>query len=180
MSVFYPKPFMYRLIVLVALFIIAYEFKIVFYDRAKRRKDMFAKALAAKNRTGKPIMVIGDPATDNYSLTKFDYGCGDLCVDINGCPNCANAQTRDINYGFSDFADNSHVVFVSCTLEYSNDIYSVYDELMRISGGDLFIVAIEPNSIKTNLARNLGYSQFNRKWRIHSLPNINTLIAEPF
>ena len=164
--------------IIIALLIIV-EAKMVYIDRAKRRAKIFALAHDKASSSGKPLVVIGDPATANYSLTDFDYGCGDLCIDIANCPRCSTSIAYNIDNGFEQLADNSCVVFVSCTLEYVDDIYSVFNSLMRISGGDLYVVAIEPYSLKTLFAPNLGYGNFSRKWRIlKAPPNGGVLIAE--
>lgn len=171
------------IIIIAAIFLIAaiIEFKLVYVDRAAKRKKYYAMAQQKALQTKKPLLVIGDPATDNYSLTKFDYGCGDVCMDINDCPLCPTAVKHDINNGFDFLGDNSCVVFVSCTLEYANDINGIYRQLVRISGGDVYIVTITPNSLKTRFARNLGYNQFNRKHRIlKAPPEYNTFEAVPF
>jgi ubiquinone/menaquinone biosynthesis C-methylase UbiE len=42
------------------------------------------------------------------------------------------------------FHDNSVVVFVSCVLEYVDDVDAAIKELMRISGGHLYVVRVEP------------------------------------
>jgi hypothetical protein len=160
--------------------IVGYEIKTVYLDRPKRRKLFFDLATEKAKQTNKKLLVIGDPHTDNYAF-GVDYGCGDLCMDINNCPKCPNAVIHDINKGFSSYRSNSYVVFISCTLEYVDDIHFVHSELMRISGGDLFIVSLEPYSLKTLFARNLGYSKFKRKWRIlKSPPTDSVFLAEKF
>ena len=159
---------------------IGYEVKTVYIDRPKRRRLFFDLASKKATETKKPLLVIGDPYADNYAFS-VDYGCGDLCIDINDCLKCSNSSKHDINEGFPTFKDNSYVVFISCTLEYVDNIESVYKELVRISGGNLFVVALEAYSLKTLFARNLGYSKFNRKWRIlKSPPSNNTFLAEKF
>lgn len=159
---------------------VLHEIKIVYFDRAKRRRLFFDLATKKAKETNKKLLVIGDPHTDNYAF-GVDYGCGDLCLDINNCSKCPSAVVYDINKGFLDFSSDTWVVFISCTLEYVDDIYFVYSELMRISGGDLFVVSLEPYSLKTLFARNLGYSKFKRKWRIlKSPPADNVFLAEAF
>lgn len=158
--------------------IVAFELKIVYFDRPKRRKVAFALAEARAKETGKKLLVIGDPHADNYAF-GVDYGCGDVCMDINDCSKCPNGVAYDINGGFSGTANNSLVVFISCTLEYVADAHAVYGELVRISGGDVFVVTLEPYSFKTLFAKNLGYSKFSRKWRIlKSPPNDPTFVAQ--
>lgn len=152
-------------IVLILLF---YEFSAVYIGRPIRRRRVFDLASKKSKQTGKQLLVIGDPYADNYSLSKSDYGCGDICLDINGST-CPISRKHDINQGLGQFGDNQFVVFVSCTLEYVDDLGKTYNELKRISGNDLFIVNMEPYTIKTLFFPNLGYS-FKRKWRITDCP----------
>lgn len=107
------------------------------YDRAARRA-------AALHR---PLVVVGDPDGGAHTRLYRAYGCGDLCVDINGCPLCKVVQVADITDGpVPGIADNSAVVFVSCVLEYVGDAAAAVHELQRIAGSpdNLFDVAVQP------------------------------------
>lgn len=70
------------------------------------------------------------------------YGCGDFTVDLapSRCPNSIQADiTKKL-----PFNDDSVVVVVMCVLEYVSDANAALRELMRISGGNLFVVRVEP------------------------------------
>ena len=106
------------------------------YDRAARRA-------AALHR---PLVVVGDPDGGAHTRLYRAYGCGDLCVDLNGCPLCKVVQVADITAGpLPGIADDSAVVFVSCVLEYVGDAAAAVYELRRIAGrpDNLFDVSVQ-------------------------------------
>jgi hypothetical protein len=91
--------------------------------------------------------VVGDPDAGAHTRIIRAYGCGDLCVDINGCPLCPVTRTADITEGpVAGLANDSAVVFVSCVLEYVSDPEAALYELQRIAGSpaNLFLVFVEP------------------------------------
>lgn len=140
----------------------------VYFVRRWRRRKVYKLADLRAKKVSKPLLVIGDPYADNYSVSTADYGCGDVTLDINGST-CPVARKYDLNKGMRDFQNNSFVVFISCTLEYVDDLPKVYAELKRVSGGDLFVVNMEPYTLKSRFFPNFGYS-FKRKWRITECP----------
>jgi hypothetical protein len=159
----------------VSILIIAllfYELFIILIWRKQRRKNIYELALKKSKETGKRLFVIGDPNNDNKSIDgKADYGCGDICLDKEtGCDICPNGVKDSLENFLPKLQDNSYVIFASCVLEYVSNFEMVKKELNRVSGGDLFIVHIEPYSLKTNLCPNLGYGKFKRKRIIYSAP----------
>jgi len=113
--------------------------------RRQRRRDLFNLAQFRANQTGKRLIVVGDP--DGGVVNRFlgrDYDCGALCVDKKGCLSCpeyAHGRLEDI---LPQMPSDSAVVFVSATLEYVDDMDQVLAQLQRVSGGDLFVVTVEP------------------------------------
>ena len=94
--------------------------------------DLAARRAAALHR---PLVVVGDPDSGAHTRLYRAYGCGDLCVDINGCPLCKVVQVADITAGpVPGIADDSAVVFVSCVLEYVGDAAAAVAELRRMAG----------------------------------------------
>jgi hypothetical protein len=175
----------FNLLAFLALLVLAWEWLQVAVIRQNRRSLIWAQANERKNQTNKKLIVIGDPDADNFAFDglrdmlqggdwrTYAYGYGDVCIDINGCPQVADKPGRSIKADLKDvlptLATNSAVIFISCVLEYVDDLPTIAAELERISGGDLFIVNMEPHSLKTRYAPNLGYS-FPRKWRIINAP----------
>jgi hypothetical protein len=70
------------------------------------------------------------------------YGCGDVSVDL-ADSSCPIHKRADITKRLP-FDDNSAVVFVACVLEYVDDYEAAMRELQRVSGGQLYIVRVEP------------------------------------
>lgn len=95
---------------------------------------------------GSPESTNQDSPDTNIRAADRAYGCGDLCVDINGCPLCKVVQVADITAGpVRGVPDDSAVVFVSCVLEYVNDPAAAVHELRRMAGSpeNLFDVAVQ-------------------------------------
>ena len=75
-------------ILLIIVILIIYEVAICILRKIKRRV-VFKRAQERAKLTGKKLIVIGDPYNGLASKTTgCDYGCGDLCLDLTGCPNC--------------------------------------------------------------------------------------------
>ena len=114
------------------------------WQARRERYDQAARRAAALHR---PLVVVGDPDAGAHTRLYRAYGCGDLCVDINGCPLCQVVQVADITAGpIPGIATDSAVVFVSCVLEYVEDAAAAVHELRRIAGSpeNLFTVSVQP------------------------------------
>jgi len=88
---------------------------------------------------------VGDPV--GGVATKYlgaAYGCGDVCLDMAGCPTCPTSITKKLEDWLPTAPSNSYVIYISLVLEYVDDdkIDFVLRELQRVSGGDLIIVHI--------------------------------------
>ena len=119
-------------------------FALARWQARRETYDLAARRAAALRR---PLVVVGDPDSGAHTRLYRAYGCGDLCVDINGCPLCKVVQVADITAGpVRGVADDSAVVFVSCVLEYVSDPAAAVHELRRMAGGpeNLFDVAVQP------------------------------------
>ena len=107
--------------------------------RRSKRETLYAEALQEARRLGRPLVVIGAP---DRGATRGP-GCGDLTVDVQES-SCPVTVQHDITLGFP-WPDDSVVVFVSCVLEYvAGDFDAVMRELIRVSGGRLYVVRVEP------------------------------------
>jgi hypothetical protein len=115
-------------------------------ERQCNRNLYYKRAYKLSKKLNKPLMVIGDPYNGRASkVLGKNYGCGDICLDLTGCPKCVNSSKGYLEDTLPAFPDNSHVIFVSCVLEYVDDVELVYDQLKRISGGDMYVVTVQPN-----------------------------------
>ena len=115
---------------------------------AKRRSDrkrVYDMAQSEALRLGRPLVVIGAP---DGGVTS-GYGCGDFVVDL-APSSCPNALQADISKRMP-FEDDSVVVFVSCVLEYVDDVEGALREIQRVSGGHSFLVCVEPWTLTAHL-----------------------------
>lgn len=134
-------------------------------ERFRERQVTFRRAQDKANQLGRPLVVVGDPDSGGHTRLKRAYPCGDLCVDLNGCPNCSNQVAVDLTKGQIPVDDNSAVVFVSCVLEYVDDLPAAWRELKRASGSldNLFVVTVSSYTLA-------GWLFPGAKWQLKKMP----------
>lgn len=116
-------------------------------ERLAARRRSFAAASRRAAETGRRLVVVGNPDGGAHTRLVRAYGCGDVCLDLDGCPSCPSAEAVDLSSGApSSVAADSAVVYVSCVLEYVPDPRAAARELMRMAGSadNLFVVAVQP------------------------------------
>src|SRR5690349_7387382 len=102
--------------------------------RHNRRTCLFYEAGKKARALGRPLVVVGDPDAGLHTRLLRAYGCGDVCVDANGCELCPVVRVADITAGpVPGIADDSAVVFVSCVLEYVRDLPAALAEIRRMA-----------------------------------------------
>ena len=117
------------------------------HQRFANRQDIFALAQRRAVALGRPLVVIGDPHGGAHTRLIPAYGCGDLTIDLSGCPSCPNGVMADITAGpVSAVANDSSVVYVSCVLEYVSDPDAAWREILRMAGSpdNVFVVGVQP------------------------------------
>jgi len=122
--------------------------------RFEVRRRRYEAAVGRASELGRPLVVVGDPDAGAHTRLLRAYGCGDLCVDLRGCPRCEVMQAVDLTQGtLEGVANDSAVVYVSCVLEYVVDPEAVLRELYRMAGSpeNLFLVLVEPYSLTAAL-----------------------------
>jgi hypothetical protein len=122
--------------------------------RFRERTAAFKLAIERASALGRRLIVIGDPDAGMHTRLLRAYGCGDVCVDLNGCPACPVTVVADITKGpIPDVADDSAVVFVSCVLEYVSDVNAALREIARIAGSpqNVFVVTVQPWTLTARL-----------------------------
>ena len=122
--------------------------------RFRERTAAFHTAIERAAALGRRLVVIGDPDAGMHTRLLRAYGCGDVCVDLNGCPKCPVTVVADITRGpIPDLADDSAVVFVSCVLEYVGDLDAALREIARIAGSpdNVFVVNVQPWTLTARL-----------------------------
>jgi hypothetical protein len=116
-------------------------------QRWQQRRETYDRAARRAAELHRPLVVVGDPDAGAHTRLLRAYGCGDLCIDLNGCPLCKVVQVADLAAGpVPGVSDDTAVVFVSCVLEYIGDAAAAVRELRRMAGGpeNLFTVSVQP------------------------------------
>ena len=122
--------------------------------RFEQRRRAFAAAARRAAELDRPLVVVGDPDAGAHTRLVRAYDCGDLCLDLHGCPRCEVMQAADLTAGpVPGIPDDSAVVYVSCVLEYVTDPEAALRELNRMAGSpdNLFLVFVEPWSLTAAL-----------------------------
>ena len=118
------------------------------YDRNSKRKKVYQSVKDYAKKVNKPLMIIGDPYNGISSKFEGDalYGCGDVCIDLTGCPKCKNSirVKGPIPEKLKQFKNDSYVVYVSYVLEYVDDYEESVKELRRVGGDNVFALTVSP------------------------------------
>lgn len=158
-------------IILFVIIIALYEILHQCY-RQYERKNLFKLAKQRSIELSKPLVVIGDPTNGGGSkLWGKTYSGGDYCIDLTGCPNekqSINIKGDVVQSLRENFKDNSSVIYVSCVLEYVENIEECISELKRVAGDNMFIVTVSPYCLMSrfyfmklgdvSLSKNIIYS----------------------
>ena len=110
--------------------------------KIRMQRRVYAMAQRRARETGKPLLVVGNPTGGWLNRFVQGYGCGNACVDVNGCecPNGGVSVKADLLASLRGLRSNSVVAFESEVLQYVDDIREVVAELGRVTGGDVFAV----------------------------------------
>ena len=121
--------------------------------RFRERSLAFKTAAERADALGRRLIVIGDPDAGFHTRLMRAYGCGDVCVDMNGCPRCPVTVVADITKKVPGVDDDSAVVFISCVLEYVADLHAALAEILRIAGShdNIFLVFVQPWTLTARL-----------------------------
>ena len=157
--------------------VVASEIWISLGPRRSRRRRAWSKARERARATGKPLLVVGDPDGGAvHPRHGRDYGCGHGVIDPTGTPGCVqtgyptrwaiDGSDRPLRGRAEDvlprLPSNSAVIYLSCVLEYVDDLDLVWRELHRVSGGDLFTVNVEPWSLTAFFFKGKNYGPKRR------------------
>lgn len=158
-------------------FVVIFLFDLVL-RRNYRRYVYYQAAQQLSQDVSKPLLVVGandlGGVSGSISSALELYGCGDRCIDIQGCRECpGSADKQRIEDVLPLLPTNSHVIYLSCVLEYVDSVANVTQELFRVSGGDLFIVHLDNLIDLPHFGSYIDpktHEPFTRKWRIISAP----------
>lgn len=142
--------------------------------RRSRRANIYERAIAHAALVGRPLLVIGDPGG---GWTHNDYGYGDVCVDLTGCPGApplTRAYAIDLSTDAIPLASDSHVVLAVYTLESVPDIAHAWGEVMRVAGAaeHVFNLSIEPWELA-------AHTYPSAQWVVTSSPPAGPFAYEP-
>lgn len=120
----------------------------LYVERRNNRRSYYARAKEISRRENRPLVVIGAP--NGWGAGSGTYSCGDVCVDKFGCDLCG-AAPFDLDTSSLPLKDDGAVVFVSCVMEYVDDPYATFADILRVAGSEerIFIVHVQPNAIIT-------------------------------
>lgn len=149
--------------------------------RQIQRNKIYKMAEDRSREINKPLVVIGDPyngyGSKFYNKFMLGYGCGDVTIDLTGCPQCPNGVKMDIYEYLKTQDDKSQVIFISCVLEYIDNIDAVIKELYRVAGKDnLFIVTVKKLSLAAYIYQEANYGAKNL---IKAPPKYETITWQP-
>ena len=114
-------------------------------QRVDARRRIYGAAKCHADALRLPLIVVGAP---DRGATKGP-GCGDLTID-QGASTCPKSVQWDITKPMP-IASNSAVIFVSCVLEYVDDLPSAWRELQRIAPGRVYVCRVQPWSLAAYL-----------------------------
>lgn len=96
-------------------------------------KSLYQKAKEAAEVSGKPLLVVGRPDDGMTAIAGIPDACGDICLDVQGCPSCpvsVQASVEDL----SQFGDGQFgAAFVSHVIEHVGDPEKAISELHRVA-----------------------------------------------
>jgi hypothetical protein len=132
-------------------------------SRHADRSNLFHAAERRAEATQRPLLVVGDPYGGVWTKIFPAYGCGDVCVDLQGCK-CPVQIKTDITKGV-DLGANAYVVYVACVLEYVEDIEAAWLEILRLAGSvdNIFVVRVQSWTLSSWLVP-------GAKWVIRKAP----------
>ena len=107
---------------------------------------------------------------NKFLSTSRDYGFGDECLDITGCPN-APAGVRTYKGMVEDILPtldlSERVVFLSCVLEQVDRIDEVLNILNAMDAKDLYVVNVHPWTVEAWFYPNFLTGEPNIKRRAY-------------
>lgn len=121
---------------------------LAFSARRAKRRSLYDGATARAVETNKMFLVVGSPLRGLAAqIMGPAYGCGDLCLDPNGCPTCATYLSGPLVDLLERFEANSAVIYAVDVIETAPDAQALLHQLSRVAGDDLYIAHLEPTSL---------------------------------
>lgn len=124
--------FVYLLIILMIPIFLDYLFELTIRSKRLLNAETTARKIAKKST--KPVIVFN--GLESGYIRQADGKNVDSVEDFTG----------DINDILNEMMDNSAVIILNRSVEYTTDPVELITDAKRVSGGDLFIVGLEKNS----------------------------------
>ena len=109
--------------------------------RNVKKKVLFSRAVRCSSRMKKELVVLGSPHLDlrtggvisyvTESTIGTLYGCGDTCVDMQGCRGCPTSYKGDILEYLKTKSSDSCVLFSTGVLEFTENYDAIKHEIER-------------------------------------------------
>ena len=129
---------MYRLYLIIYLILCIIDSFIV---RNLKKKALYKNAVDYAYNHSKKLVVVGSPNLDliEGGLISYitentfgpSYGCGDVCVDIQGCAKCNVSYTGDILDFLKKQGPDSCVLFSTGVFEFTGNYDDILQEMKR-------------------------------------------------
>lgn len=163
----------------VAIILLTIYETLICIKRKYNRRHTFKLAKARSDATRLPLLVIGDPYNGLASIvTGSDYGCGDICVDMCGCK-CDNSVKDKLENFIQKINVNDYIIFISCVLEYVDDLPLILSYLTNMNPDNLFIVSVESYCLMSRFYPCFLTKEQPPKYIIYDAPpNSNTIIYQ--
>lgn len=112
-----------------------------FLLRNIKKKTLYRNAVRYASENDLKLVVVGSPSLDlqtggliSYATEKTlgpSYGCGDVCVDIQGCPKCEVSYTGDVLDFLRKQGDSRCVLFSTGVFEFTDNYEEIAREIKR-------------------------------------------------
>ena len=155
-----------KTILIIIVFVILYE-SMYGISRQIDRNRIYKMAEKRSKEINKQLIVVGDPyngyGSQFYNIFMDGYGCGDETVDLTGCPKCPNGVKSDLLAYLKTKESDSGLIFISCVLEYIDNIEETIKEIYRVANSkdNIFIITVNNKSLAAYLYVEKNYSSKN-------------------
>lgn len=112
-----------------------------FFMRNVKKRILYRNSIRFASENDLKLVVVGSPHLDlqdggliSYATEKITgpmYGCGDICVDLKGCPKCRVSYTGDVLEFLREQNDSSCVLFSTGVFEFTDNYEEIYKEVKR-------------------------------------------------
>ena len=161
--------FVYLLIILMIPVFLDYLFELTI--RRKRLLKTEGSARKIAKQQNKPIVVFN--GLTNGNIRTLDGAKQDSVEDFTG----------DIMEILTEMMENSAVIVLNKSIEYTKNPIEIITEAKRVSGGDLFIVSIEKNSPRVfwdneiiNITEKTEYGPKDKEIKLIKMNNVQRKI----